>query len=309
MPPGQIHHVDIVPYACAVRRVVVVAENTQLRQLAHRHLSHIRHQIVRNALGILADFSARMRADGVEVPKQNHAPLGIGSPNIGQNLLQHPFGPSVGIGTHALGARLGDWHKRRIAVHRGRGAENDFLHPVPAHYVRQRQRPVQVVRIVLDGFFHRFAHGLVPREMNHRVEIVRVKNLLQGCPVYQICLIEYRRFPRDLPDPFHGFRAGIVKIVNNHDIVPVLKQFHAGMAPDVSRAPGNKNLHIPLFLLPVLPSVPGRGDGSSVRFHSVTVYHKPPAGTTFRPDHFILNFIHFLPLFGKCFNIYFSSNI
>ena len=218
-----------------------------------------------------------MGADGVEVPQQNHAPLGIGSPDIGKNLLQHPFGPSVGIGANALGTCLGDRHKGRIAVHRGRGAENNFLHAVLPHDVRQRQRPVQVVRIVLDGFFHRFTHGFVSGKVNHRIKIVRVKNLFQGCPVHQVRLIEYRRFPRDLPDPLHGLRAGIVKIVNNHDLVPVLQQLHAGMAPDVSGASGNKNLHIPLFLLPVLPSVPGHGDGSPVHFTPLQfTINRPP---------------------------------
>ena len=63
----QIHNMDVIPHTGAVRGGVIIAKDGQLFQFTDRYFSDIRHQIVRDALRILADHAALMSADGVEV--------------------------------------------------------------------------------------------------------------------------------------------------------------------------------------------------------------------------------------------------
>ena len=69
MRPREIDHMDIVAHARAVGRIVVVAENSELGQLADGHFGNIRTEIVGYAARIFPDKSGLMRADGVEIPQ------------------------------------------------------------------------------------------------------------------------------------------------------------------------------------------------------------------------------------------------
>ena len=114
---------------------------------------------------------------------------------------------------------------------------------MPAHYVRQGQGAVQVVGIILHGFFHRFPDCFVAGEVNYRVKAVRVKNPFHGRPVADIRLVENRSLSGNLSDPVHSFSACVVKIVGNDHFMPGFKQFHTGMAADVTGASRNENIH------------------------------------------------------------------
>ena len=72
MAAGQIHHMDVIAHAGAVRGGVVVAEHVQLFQRAHGHLGDVGHQVVGDAVGVLADEAALVGADGVEIAQQGH---------------------------------------------------------------------------------------------------------------------------------------------------------------------------------------------------------------------------------------------
>ena len=77
MAPGQVHHVDVVPHAGAVGGGVVVAKDVDLLQLAHGHLGDVGHQVVGDAVGVLADQAGLMGADGVEVAQHRHVQAGV----------------------------------------------------------------------------------------------------------------------------------------------------------------------------------------------------------------------------------------
>ena len=93
-----------------------VAENTELCQLSNRHLCDVRHQIVRNTVGIFTDQAALMRTDRVKVTKEYNVPFGICLLNIREDLLKHGFCPAVRICTLSLGAFFGDRNERRITI-------------------------------------------------------------------------------------------------------------------------------------------------------------------------------------------------
>ena len=65
---------DVVAHARAIGRRIVVAEHGKLLEASDRHLRDIRQQVVGDAGGILADESALVGADGVEVAQQDHVP-------------------------------------------------------------------------------------------------------------------------------------------------------------------------------------------------------------------------------------------
>ena len=242
MPARQIDHMDIIAHAGAVGGVVIAAEHAQARQQPRRHLRHIRHQVVRNAVRILADQPALMRADGVEIAQQAHGHIRRGMRRIGQNLLDHHLRPAVGVGRargHALAERHGIVH----AVNRRRGGEYDALHAVPPHGLEKLHRAGEVVVVVFNGLRHGFSHGLQAGEMNHRVGRVARKRRVQHMRVAQVALDERKIPSGNFADALQRFRSGIAEIIDDDHLVTRVEQFHARMAADIPRAAGDKNLH------------------------------------------------------------------
>ena len=67
MADRQVNHMDVIAYARTVVCIVVIAEYTELLQFADGNLCNVWHQVVRDALRVLADQSALVCADRVEV--------------------------------------------------------------------------------------------------------------------------------------------------------------------------------------------------------------------------------------------------
>ena len=74
MPLREIHHVDVVPDAGAIRRLIVIPENPEMVKLPDRDLGDVRHQVVRDAVRVLADKSALMGAYRVEIAEHAERP-------------------------------------------------------------------------------------------------------------------------------------------------------------------------------------------------------------------------------------------
>ena len=96
--PRKIDDVDVVTHTRAVGRVVIVAENTEVFKFADGGLRDVGHQIVGNALGVLADKSAFVSADGVKVAQQHRRPFGVCGAVVSEDLLAHILRPAVGVG-------------------------------------------------------------------------------------------------------------------------------------------------------------------------------------------------------------------
>ena len=77
MPQRQIHHMDIIPDAGTVGRIIIVAVHHHFRPQPRRHLRHIGQQIVGNPVGVLAQKPAGMGADRIEIPQEANAPTGV----------------------------------------------------------------------------------------------------------------------------------------------------------------------------------------------------------------------------------------
>ncbi len=162
MSDSQIHDVNVVAHAGAVRGCVVIPEHVQMRAEADCHLRHEGHEVVRRALRIFTDQSARVRADRIEVAENPDAPRGIASLQIPQHLFHGQFRVSVGIGG---GERMIFCQRQplRIAIDRGGGTEHQRLDPTDSHRLQQTQRTDDIVVIVGRG-----AAGLIRRPPSDR---------------------------------------------------------------------------------------------------------------------------------------------
>ena len=128
------------------------------------------HEVVGNAIGVLAHGAANVRAHGVEVAQDGHLPqvriLGVCGLQVAQYVFAHKFGAGVGAG-HLQAAVFFNWHGVGVAIHGGRRAKHNAPHIGPVHGLQQGQGAAHVVVKVPKGLSHRFAYGLEAGKVNH----------------------------------------------------------------------------------------------------------------------------------------------
>ena len=100
MSLGQIHNINIVADTSFVRRIIVVAEDSQLLSDPHRRLGHKRNQVHRYTIRQLTNECCRMGTNRIEV-SQDDAFYGCPRVNIVLNdLLVDLLG--VAVRAHGL---------------------------------------------------------------------------------------------------------------------------------------------------------------------------------------------------------------
>ena len=123
MTLDEIHDVDVVANAGAVGRRIIAAENVQALASAVGDLRHIRQEIIRHAIRRLADQSAFMGANRVEITQARDSPVRIGMRQISQHVFDHQFAGAVGIGRRTREIFF-DRHRGRVAINRCRRTEH-----------------------------------------------------------------------------------------------------------------------------------------------------------------------------------------
>ena len=116
MSTCKVNYVDVVAYTSTVVCVVVVTENTELGTLAHSCLCDVRHKVVRNTIRVLADSTALVCTDWVEVTQENDVPLVVGLLYVHENLLEHRLCLAVRVSAVALWTLLCDRNDSRVAI-------------------------------------------------------------------------------------------------------------------------------------------------------------------------------------------------
>ena len=244
MAAGQVDNMDVVAHAGAVGGRVVIAKDVNLLQLADSDLGDVGHEVVGDAVGVLADQAGRMRTDGVEVTQQRNVQLGVGVAAVGQDALGEHLRGAVGVRGAADGEILADGHAGGVAVDRGGGGEDDVVAVVAAHDVQNVQRAGQIVGVVLDGLGNALADGLVGGELDDTVNVLVLgKDLLHGVLVGHVGLDKTEVLAGDLLDAGQGLGAGVVVVIGYNDVVPCGQKFHTGVAADVAGATANQNCH------------------------------------------------------------------
>jgi len=210
-------------------------------QLADGDLGDVGHEVVGDAGGVLADASGRMRADRVEVAQLADAPTVVGSIKVIQNLLDHHFGAAIGV---ADAANFHVLHQRRNvvgAVNRSRGAEHNAADVVRRHHLKQCDGAGNIVVKVFERDVARFADGLEPGKVNHRINFLLGENFVQPGTVADIAVVKHRRSPGKLLDTLQNHRFAVVVVVGDHDIIARFHQGDASVAADVPGTAGYEN--------------------------------------------------------------------
>ena len=235
---------DVVAHAGAVGRVVVVAKDVHGVALADGGLRDVGHEVVGDALGVLAHEARGVRADGVEVAQQHDVPLRVGGVEVGEDLLDHPLGPAVGVGRGLLGALLGERQRVRVAVDGGGAGEDDGLAAVLAHDVDERERVADVVGVVLDRLGDGLAHGLVAGKVDNATRAVLVEDLGERGAVVDVGLVEGEigggGLTHDGLDAVADLGRRVGEVVDNDDLVAALEEFDNRVAADEAGTAGHE---------------------------------------------------------------------
>jgi len=237
---GEVHHVDVVAHAGAVGRVVVAAEHLHLGPLADRHLRDVGHQVVRHPARVLADQAAFVRAHRVEVAQAGDLPARVGLLQVVQDALAHQLGRAVGVGRRQRRI-LADRQRPGLAVHRGRRAEHQPVHAEGDHGLAHREQAAQVVAVVHERLRGRFAHRLVGREVDHRVDAVLLEHRAQRGRVAHVEAVEHRGPARQACQPVQHFGRAVGEVVGADDVISGFLQRQPGVGSDVAGGPGQQD--------------------------------------------------------------------
>ena len=111
---------DIIAHARSIGCGIVVAEHVQMVALADGRLRNIRHEVIRNAVRMLADLSAFVCTHRVKIAQVHHRPFGIRFCDVAQDLFAHVLRPAVRVGAIACLGSLPQRHFIVAGVDRGR---------------------------------------------------------------------------------------------------------------------------------------------------------------------------------------------
>ena len=164
---------------------------------------------------------------------------------VGQDLLDHPLGPAIGVGGVLLGAGLGEGQGIRVAVDGGGAGEDDGLAAVLAHDVDERERVADVVGVVLDRLGDGLTHGLEAGEVDDAVDRVGVEDLLERGAIIHVRDDELEVLGRfganDDLDAVLDLRGGVGEVIDDDDLVVLLEQLDHGVAADEASAAGDEH--------------------------------------------------------------------
>ena len=220
---------DVVAHGGTVRSRVVVAENGDLVQPAHRGEDCPRDE-VRLGVVVLADFAVRVAAAGVEV-SEAHRAQAVGRFVVRQRVFDGELRASVGIDWSERGF-LGDRHVPRLAVDRTGREEHDRHVTRGTSRVEQVQRADDVVGVVPGGILERFPDVGARGEMQHDCGAVCRECPGESVRVEKVALDEW-------PPANETVVAG-GEIVVHHRQEPAGCEGLAGMTADVSGAAGDE---------------------------------------------------------------------
>ena len=98
--------------------------------------------------------------------------------------------------------------------------------------------------VIFDGFCDGFSHRFQSREVNHRLDVVFLKNAVHRVTVKDVRLIEWEILAGDGFDAFERFGLGIGEVVHYYNFISCLLQHDACVRADKARAACYQNCHL-----------------------------------------------------------------
>ncbi len=179
-----------------------------------------------------------MSADGIEIAKENDAPLRISDNLALKDLFNHVFGPAIGIGAAQGNHILTVGYFCLIAVDSGGRGEDKALDAVSLHGFTQGQGRIQVIAVITERLGNAFTDCLQTGKMNDAVEVVLAEDTIHGCLISHIRLIMGNRTADNLFNAADGLRAAVDIIVHDDGFMSGIAQFNTGMGPDKTGTTG-----------------------------------------------------------------------
>ena len=175
-----------------------------------------------------------MGAAGVEVA-QSHILQAVGLGDPAHHVLHGQLGLAIAVG--GIGAvGLQDGYPLGLTVGGGGGGEDDLVHPVGHHGLEQHHGAVEVVVIVLEGIGHGLAYLGGGGEVDHALNVLGLKQSVQGSPVPDVQLIE-------LSLGVDGRPEASLQVVGHHDLPAGVDEFINRMGANIASSAQNKNCH------------------------------------------------------------------
>ena len=232
MGVDQVLHMDIIPDAGAVPGGIVGAEKLERGNLPLGRLEDHGDEM---GLGpvVLADVPVPPGPRHVEVP-QRHKTQAVGPVRPLEHGLHDALAFAVRIGG-VLGMDLVNGGVLRLPVGGRRGGKDQVGHLVGYHGLHQGQAADHIVAEVLLRQVHALAHQGEGREMDHRVDMLPLKELVQKGAVGHIALVE--------TPALQGLLVAGDQIVRHHHVLAPLQQGGHTVRSDITGAAGDKNRH------------------------------------------------------------------
>ena len=187
-------------------------------------------------------FGGRVRADGVEVPKQGHMGRTARRRVVFQDAFARLFGPAVRRFGALERGRFSHGHVLRLSVNRAARGKHDVVHVVRAGHLEQHAEAADVVGCVHRRFGHAFAHGFVRGEVQHADKVMPPEERLPMRFVANVEGFEGDVVAHNGPDPVHSRGLGVVQVVHQHRHESRLVEGHGGVASDVAGATCDEHL-------------------------------------------------------------------
>ena len=192
---------------------------------------------------MLADLSAFVRPHRVKIAQVHDRPFGVRFCDVAQDLFPHVLCPAIGIGAVSGFGGLAQRHLVVAGVDRGGRRKDDALDVVLCHDFTEHQGGIEIVLIIVHRLGNGLADGLETREVDGAGNLMLCKDFFQQRLVAHIALDELHRLAGNFGYAVQAFRVGIAEIVNYNWRIARFDQLHTGVAADVARAAGHKNIH------------------------------------------------------------------
>ena len=135
-----------------------------------------------------ANTTVRSTTGRIEIPQGNMVQT-ISSFVIGKNLLNHQFSASIRI-NRVLRVLLIYRCIFRFAISCTSAWKNDVLNPILQHSIQQVNRTDNIIIVIFLRFADAFSNIGKSSKMDHRINLVLIKHLLQRISIQQISVLK-----------------------------------------------------------------------------------------------------------------------
>ena len=244
---SQVHDVQIVADACAVRGGVVSAEDRQRFPHPCNRLCQEWHQVVGDAKGPFTNARAWMCANGVEIPKQGDAVVGMRGGMVGQHPFAGLLGPSVGRFGLLERCRFVHWHRLGLAIDGAARREHHISNVEGVRDLEQRAEPANIVGGVAGRLRNAFTDGLEGGEVQDAHDgmpkfLVVLEDVPQPRGVLDVDLVEREfRVAAEFTHAIDGHSVRVAQVVEQHRRESGFVQRHGRMTSNVTGTAGDQN--------------------------------------------------------------------